>query len=344
MPKPGKSRPHHRQHHRRALGYKEDSELQAGTIRRGMSFLDFGLGLSIFFAVVAPLKRSRIACQKPNIVRGWVRTRKKPSTKKEKGPPGVSNDKEVYLSDPRDPSPVVKLKGGAGLCPVHELEALNLDSSDDSESSGDEVLDTDEEAELEEEAARYEEERYHLDEHRQNSKEPRRQQLQASVSQVVPSAPPPYERRPKSYSFLPEKVKRKLGLAFPIFEGIEGECMHAPMEYNQIKELAESVRKYGVTANFTLTQLDRLALNALTPSDWQMVTKAALVSMGQYMEWKALWHEAAQEQARANATALTPEQQLWTFDLLTGQGRFAADQTNYHWGAYPQIDNAAIRA
>ncbi|MEJ1281198.1 hypothetical protein NN561_012147 [Cricetulus griseus] len=171
-----------------------------------MSFLDFGLGLSIFFAVVAPLKRSRIACQKPNIVRGWVRTRKKPSTKKEKGPPGVSNDKEVYLSDPRDPSPVVKLKGGAGLCPVHELEALNLDSSDDSESSGDEVLDTDEEAELEEEAARYEEERYHLDEHRQNSKEPRRQQLQASVSQVVPSAPPPYERRPKSYSFLPEKT------------------------------------------------------------------------------------------------------------------------------------------
>lgn len=75
-----------------------------------------------------------------------------------------------------------------------------------------------------------------------------------------------------------------------------------------------------------------------------MVAKAALVSMGQYMEWKALWHEAAQEQARSNAMALTPEQQQWTFDLLTGQGRFAADQTTYHWGAYQQVANTAIRA
>lgn len=110
--------------------------------------------------------------------------------------------------------------------------------------------------------------------------------------------------------------------------------MHAPVEYNQIKELAESVRKYGVTANFTLAQLDRLAMMAMTPADWEMVTKASLVSMGQYLEWKALWHEAAQEQARANAMALTPEQQQWTFDLLTSQGRFAANQTDYHWGAY----------
>lgn len=59
-------------------------------------------------------------------------------------------------------------------------------------------------------------------------------------------------------------------------------------------------------------------MTAMTPADWQTVTKASLVSMGQYLEWKALWHEAAQEQARANAMALTPEQQQWTFDLLTG--------------------------
>ncbi|ERE70085.1 Retroviral nucleocapsid protein Gag containing protein [Cricetulus griseus] len=251
---------------------------------------------------------------------------------------GASKKKTVHKKEKAPPP------GGAGLCPVHELEALNLDSSDDSESSGDEVLDTEEEAEQDEEADKYEEERYHPDDHIQSSKKPRRRQLQTALSQVVPSAPPPYETHPKSYSFLPEKVKRKLRLAFPVFEGIEGEQMHAPVEYNQIKELAESVRKYGGTANFTLAQLDRLALNALTPSDWQMVAKAALVSMGQYMEWKALWHEAVQEQARANATALTPEQQLWTFNLLTGQGRFAADQTNCHWGAYPQIANAAIRA
>lgn len=30
--------------------------------------------------------------------------------------------------------------------------------------------------------------------------------------------------------------------------------------------------------------------------------------------------------------------------MLTGQGRFAADQTTYHWGAYTQVSNTAIKA
>ena len=85
--------------------------------------------------------------------------------------------------------------------------------------------------------------------------------------------------------------------AFPVFEGAEGGRVHAPVEYVQIKELAESVRKYGTNANFTLVQLDRLAGMALTPADWQMIAKAALPSMGKYMEWRALWQEAAQVQA-----------------------------------------------
>lgn len=150
-------------------------------------------------------------------------------------------------------------------------------------------------------------------------------------------------RRARGLIPLPKKVKRKLCLAYPVFEGADGR-VQAPVEYNQIKELAESVRKYGVTANFTLALLDRLARDPLTPSDWQMVAKAALVSMGQYMEWKALWHEAAQEQARANAVALTPEQQGWTFDMLTGQGHYAVDQTTYPWGVYVQVSSTAIRA
>jgi hypothetical protein len=145
-------------------------------------------------------------------------------------------------------------------------------------------------------------------------------------------------------SFIPREEQRKIEQAFPVFEGAEGGRVHAPVEYVQIKEIAESVRKYGTNANFTLVQLDRLAGMALTPADWQTVVKAALPSMGKYMEWKALWHEAAQAQARANAAALTPEQRDWTFDLLTGQGAYSADQTNYHWGAYAQISSTAIRA
>ena len=145
-------------------------------------------------------------------------------------------------------------------------------------------------------------------------------------------------------SFIPREEQRKIQQAFPVFEGAEGGRVHAPVEYLQIKEIAESVRKYGTNANFTLVQLDRLAGMALTPADWQTVVKAALPSMGKYMEWRALWHEAAQAQARANAAALTPEQRDWTFDLLTGQGAYSADQTNYHWGAYAQVSSTAIRA
>jgi hypothetical protein len=62
--------------------------------------------------------------------------------------------------------------------------------------------------------------------------------------------------------------------------------MHAPVDYKQLKELAESVHNYGVSANFTLFQVERFANMAMTPSDWQMIAKATLPNMGQYMEWK----------------------------------------------------------
>ena len=115
------------------------------------------------------------------------------------------------------------------------------------------------------------------------------------------------------------------------------------MEHIQIKELAESVRNYGVSANFTLSQVKRLATLAMTPGDWQMVAKAVLTNMGQYLEWKVLWYDISQMQARANAAA-EGDQRNWTFDLLTGQGPYAANQTNYNWGAYAQVSAAAIRA
>ena len=109
------------------------------------------------------------------------------------------------------------------------------------------------------------------------------------------------------------------------------------VEHIQIKELAESVHNYGVSASFTLSQVERLATLAMTPGDWQMVAKAVLTNMGQYLEWKALkhfqgWYDASQTQARANAAA-EGDQRIWTFDLLTGQGPYAANQTNYNWGA-----------
>jgi hypothetical protein len=67
---------------------------------------------------------------------------------------------------------------------------------------------------------------------------------------------------------------------FPVFEGAEGGQVHAPVEYIQIKELAESVRNYGVNANFTVAQVERLGTLAMTPGDWMTVVKAASPNMG----------------------------------------------------------------
>ena len=40
---------------------------------------------------------------------------------------------------------------------------------------------------------------------------------------------------------------------------------------------------------------------------------------------------------------MPPWKGTWTFELLTGQGQHAANQTNYHWGAYAQISAAAVK-
>ena len=113
--------------------------------------------------------------------------------------------------------------------------------------------------------------------------------------------------------------------AFPVFEGARRGRVHTPVEYIQIKELAKSVRNYGVSANFTIAQVERLAASAMTPGDWTTVVKAVVPNMGMYLEWKALWQDFCQTQARANAT-MEGDQRTWTFELLTGQGQHAANQ------------------
>ena len=70
----------------------------------------------------------------------------------------------------------------------------------------------------------------------------------------------------------------------------------------------------------------------MTLGDWKTVVKAAAPSMGMYLEWKALLQDSCQTQLRANAT-MKGDQRTRTFELLTGQGQHAANQTDYHWGA-----------
>ena len=109
-----------------------------------------------------------------------------------------------------------------------------------------------------------------------------------------PSAPPPYAENFCSDSFIPRDELQKLQQMFPIFEAADGGHVHVSVEHIEIKELAESVHNYGNTANFTLSQVERLATLAMTPGDWQMVAKAVLTNMGQYLEWKVLWYDISQ--------------------------------------------------
>ena len=99
-----------------------------------------------------------------------------------------------------------------------------------------------------------------------------------------PSAPRPYAENFCSDSFIPRDERQKLQQMFPIFEAADGGRFHVSVEHIQIKELAELVHNYGVSANFTLSQVERLATLAMTPGDWQMVGKAMLTNMGLRME------------------------------------------------------------
>jgi hypothetical protein len=80
-------------------------------------------------------------------------------------------------------------------------------------------------------------------------------------------------QRYHSDSFISKEEQKKLQQAFPVFEGADGGRIHAPVEYIQIKELVESVHNYGVNANFTVAQDERLATLAMTPGDWMIVVK-----------------------------------------------------------------------
>ena len=198
--------------------------------------------------------------------------------------------------------------------PLDEFKQLALSSSE-----SDEGLSSSEETDLEEEAVRYKGERYQQD--KKQATQSRKRQKVAGESQLAarppdcrlqdPSVPPPYVQRHHSEpyvqryhsdSFITKEEQRKMQQAFPVFEGAEGGHVHVPVEYIQIKELAEAVCNYGVSANFTVAQVEMFANHAMTPGDWQTVVKAAAPSMGMYLEWKALWQDSCQTQARANAT------------------------------------------
>ena len=130
--------------------------------------------------------------------------------------------------------------------------------------------------------------------------------------------------------------------AFPVFQDQQGSRYHEPLDFKVIKMLAESVRTYGVSASFTVAQVEALYRYAMTPADWMNLAKACL-SPGQYLDWKAFLIEFANVQAAINLAA-GGAQAVWDTEMLLGQGRFANQQNGYPPQVYEQINNLATRA
>lgn len=143
-----------------------------------------------------------------------------------------------------------------------------------------------------------------------------------------------------SNSLISEKEKRKIQMAFPVWEDAQNQRQHSPLDLKQLKTLVESVQTYGVSASFTLALIERLAANAMTPDDWSNTVKACL-SMGQYLDWKSIYQELCIAQAKQNIANQRPQ---WSFDMLTGQGQWVVNQTLYPVEVYEQINKAAVRA
>lgn len=228
-----------------------------------------------------------------------------------------------------------------GICP--SLKALALGSNDDSELSAEDEVDLEDEADLEEEVATYEREMYDPDWSYANAAW---QHGQSNRRKVVPTAPPFNPRHllktTKGTSFCPE-VWKEMGLSFPVFLDANGHRYHEPVDFKTIKQLAESVRTYGVNAAFVLAQIESLARYCLTPSDWGGLVRACLTS-GQYLDWKSYLFEYANAQAAVNLASGVDPQRHWDADMLLGQGRFALDQTTYPEQVYAQINDIAVKA
>ena len=97
-------------------------------------------------------------------------------------------------------------------------------------------------------------------------------------------------------------VRTELHLAYPVFQDAQGQRYEEPLDFKVIKSLAESVRTYGITASFTIAQVEALNQHCMIPSDWTNLARACL-SPGQYLDWRAFFIEYANKQAATNLAA-----------------------------------------
>ncbi|KAL6037220.1 hypothetical protein STEG23_016790 [Scotinomys teguina] len=207
----------------------------------------------------------------------------------------------------------------------HQISDITLSDSAEDE------LDSEEEEDLEEAAAAYKWERYSPENTEPQPYYPPKAKLKGISSASVAS----------NAHFIKPRVWGQLATAFPVFEDpTTHNRFHEAVGYKQLKDLAEAVRTYGMSATFTVALMERLAQNAMTPSDWFSTAKACL-SLGQYLDFKSIYTDLAHTQARTN---VLNGNQHWTEDMLLGQGQWTNNQVAFPLEVYTQINNLATRA
>ncbi|XP_059021052.1 endogenous retrovirus group K member 113 Gag polyprotein [Mustela lutreola] len=121
---------------------------------------------------------------------------------------------------------------------------------------------------------------------------------------------------------------------FPVLEDQNQQRYHQPLDFKLVKQLKEAISAYGPQAAFTVSLVESLGALFLIPEDWANLTRAVL-SGGQYLEWKIQNQDNCQDTARRNAAAGNPQ---WDLDMLTGAGPYlgAQAQSVYPPAVYQQ--------
>ena len=129
---------------------------------------------------------------------------------------------------------------------------------------------------------------------------------------------------------------------FPVLEDQNQQRYHQPLDFKLVKQLKEAVSAYGPQAAFTVSLVESLGVLTLTPEDWSNLARAVL-SGGQYLEWKIQNQDNCQDTARRNAATGNPQ---WNSEMLTGTGPYleAQVQATYNPAIFQQIATAAVRA
>jgi hypothetical protein len=157
------------------------------------------------------------------------------------------------------------------------------------------------------------------------------------------SVPPSYASSAATYRIFCLEVWREDRLSLlgcPIFTDQAGHRYHEPLDFKVVRNLAESVWTYGLSASYTVAEVEALNIHCMTLSNWAGLVKACL-SPGQYLEWKAFIIEFTNEQAVANSAVGNP---AWDRDMMLGQGRFAQQQTGYALQVFEQVKQITIKA